>query len=174
MGAPLCCLYALALAEGPLGVSELRLATGYGRAAVGSALYRLKELGFVEYDRRTRLYTFDQSAFARALTHSAEEQDAASDMLAAIIIQDDPLELEQRRRWEQLTPREQQVLLLISERDSGGGPLTNQQIAERLSISEETVRDHIRSLRAKLGAKSKADLRCLFRSWKFVPGAEER
>ena len=48
------------------------------------------------------------------------------------------------------TPRETDVLELISE------GLGNREIAERLYLSEETVKTHIRSILAKLQAKSRA------------------
>jgi two-component system, NarL family, response regulator len=48
------------------------------------------------------------------------------------------------------TPRETDVLELISD------GLGNREIAERLYLSEETVKTHIRSILAKLQAKSRA------------------
>ena len=50
----------------------------------------------------------------------------------------------------ELSPRECTVLGLISE------GLTNQQIAERIHISEKTVRNHVSSLFNKLGVNSRA------------------
>lgn len=49
-----------------------------------------------------------------------------------------------------LSPRERQVLLLITE------GLGNAQIAERLSISEKTVRNHVSNLFDKLGVWTRA------------------
>jgi NarL family two-component system response regulator YdfI len=48
------------------------------------------------------------------------------------------------------TPREVDVLELISD------GLGNREIAKRLHLSEETVKSHIRSILAKLQAKSRA------------------
>jgi DNA-binding NarL/FixJ family response regulator len=48
-----------------------------------------------------------------------------------------------------LTAREMEILMLI------GGGLNNQQIADRLFISRETVRWHLRSLYPKLGIRSR-------------------
>ena len=48
------------------------------------------------------------------------------------------------------TPREIDVLELISD------GLGNREIAERLYLSEETVKTHIRSILAKLQARSRA------------------
>jgi DNA-binding NarL/FixJ family response regulator len=49
-----------------------------------------------------------------------------------------------------LTPREREVLALITE------GLGNAQIAQRLSISEKTVRNHISNIFDKLGVWSRA------------------
>lgn len=52
---------------------------------------------------------------------------------------------------EALTPREQEVLRLVSE------GLGNREIGGRLNISEHTVKFHISSILAKLGAASRAE-----------------
>ena len=49
----------------------------------------------------------------------------------------------------QLTPRESEIFALI------GGGLSNQQIADKLFISRETVRWHVRGLYAKLGIENR-------------------
>jgi DNA-binding NarL/FixJ family response regulator len=55
------------------------------------------------------------------------------------------------KELEQLpTPREIEVLELISE------GLVNREIGERLFLSEETVKSHVRHLLAKLQARSRA------------------
>lgn len=59
-----------------------------------------------------------------------------------------------RRRTEQpydLTPREREVLVLISHGHS------NAEIAERLVLSVNTIRNHVQSLLGKLGAHSKLE-----------------
>jgi len=56
---------------------------------------------------------------------------------------------------QRLTPREQEVLNLILTGQS------NRQIAERLFLSPETVKTHVRHILAKTGASHKADLRTL-------------
>jgi DNA-binding NarL/FixJ family response regulator len=60
---------------------------------------------------------------------------------------DKPLDL-----LEHLTPRQRQVAELVSR------GLTNQQIAERLTISPETVRTHVRQVLRLLGLRRKSDL----------------
>ena len=52
---------------------------------------------------------------------------------------------------ESLTPREREVLELV------GQGLPNKLIARRLSISEHTVKFHVSSISAKLGASSRTD-----------------
>jgi DNA-binding NarL/FixJ family response regulator len=52
---------------------------------------------------------------------------------------------------EPLTPRENQVLQLLAE------GLTNRAIAQRLGISEHTVKFHVNAILGKLSAQSRAD-----------------
>jgi PAS domain S-box-containing protein len=55
------------------------------------------------------------------------------------------------RRTRQLSPREREVLALLAR------GLTGEQIAERLVLSPETVRTHIRNAREKLGASTRVE-----------------
>jgi DNA-binding NarL/FixJ family response regulator len=52
---------------------------------------------------------------------------------------------------EPLTPREQQVLELLAE------GLPNKAIAVRLGISDQTVKFHVASISAKLGATNRTE-----------------
>src|SRR5262245_57757556 len=52
---------------------------------------------------------------------------------------------------EELTPREREVLALMAE------GLANKQIAQRLRISEHTVKFHVAAILAKLGAASRTE-----------------
>ena len=61
-----------------------------------------------------------------------------------------PLAPPVRRLEQEPTPRESQVLQLISD------GLVNREIGERLFLSEETVKSHVRHLLAKLQARSRA------------------
>lgn len=53
---------------------------------------------------------------------------------------------------DRLTARELEILALV------GGDLNNQQIADKLFISRETVRWHIKSLHSKLGTRTRRSL----------------
>jgi PAS domain S-box-containing protein len=55
------------------------------------------------------------------------------------------------RRSRSLSPREREVLALLAR------GLTGEQIAERLVLSPETVRTHIRNAREKLGASTRVE-----------------
>jgi DNA-binding NarL/FixJ family response regulator len=63
--------------------------------------------------------------------------------------------------WQQLTPRERQIAAHIWL------GLTNSQIAERLSISENTVKTHIKSILAKFDTHSKENLRHMLATLDF-------
>lgn len=56
-----------------------------------------------------------------------------------------------RRRTRTLSPREREVLGLLAR------GLTGEQIADRLVLSPETVRTHIRNAREKLGASTRVE-----------------
>jgi DNA-binding NarL/FixJ family response regulator len=57
-----------------------------------------------------------------------------------------------RQRWAELdlTRRELEVLRLIADGEA------NRQIAQRLTVSEETVKSHMRNILARLEARSRA------------------
>lgn len=62
-----------------------------------------------------------------------------------------------------LTPREREVLLLLTE---GAG---RQEVADRLRLSSNTVRTHLRSLMTKLGAHSTLEVVAMTRSALSIP-----
>jgi DNA-binding CsgD family transcriptional regulator len=55
------------------------------------------------------------------------------------------------RLVEALTPREHEVLVLVAD------GLRNREIAERLGISEHTVKFHLAAVFGKLGASSRTE-----------------
>jgi DNA-binding NarL/FixJ family response regulator len=61
-----------------------------------------------------------------------------------------PVSPQLRELQQEPTRREIQVLQLVSE------GLVNREIGERLFLSEETVKSHVRHLLAKLNARSRA------------------
>ncbi len=62
-----------------------------------------------------------------------------------------PLGSPPRRRHDDLSPREEEVLQLIAD---GCAP---NEVAERLYISPRTVKNHLASAYAKLGARDRTD-----------------
>ena len=65
---------------------------------------------------------------------------------------DEKSKLDRRARFKSLTPRERQVMSLVT------AGLMNKQVAARIGISEMTVRIHRGHVTRKMGAKSLADL----------------
>lgn len=84
---------------------------------------------------------FDTVAEARRAGVAADAFVASAEQVAA---SDDP-------PVETLTPREVQVLELVAE------GLPNKAIAERLGISDQTVKFHIASITGKLGAANRTE-----------------
>jgi two-component system response regulator NreC len=110
------------------------------------------------------VFSFDEELVG-ALAAMAEreqrtEQEVAAELLALAIAQRDAAEA-QLMRWRALTPREQQVVALVCLN------YTNEQIANRLVISPETVKTHIRNVLWKLNLASKVELRQLLADWDF-------
>ena len=65
--------------------------------------------------------------------------------------------------WRLLTPREQQITMLICLN------YTSRQIATRLNISPETVKTHVTNIIHKLEVPDRHHLRLLFNAWDFSP-----
>jgi RNA polymerase sigma factor (sigma-70 family) len=90
---------------------------------------------------------------------AAQARDLAPEELVAELLLRGLEQQAQRDRIEAtlaaLTPREREVVQLAAR------GLTNQQIAEALVISPETVKTHVRHALEKLGLQSKVDLRLL-------------
>ena len=88
------------------------------------------------------------------------EEDVAADMLLVALDRRRSAEVS-LERWSRLSLREQEVTALVCLK------LSNQEIAERLVVSVETVRTHMRSVLQKLDLHSKAELRLMYVDWDF-------
>ena len=70
---------------------------------------------------------------------------------------------EARVRELQLTPRELEILALIAE------GLSNKEIAERVFVSENTVKTHASRVFDKLGARRRTEAVQFGKSWRLIP-----
>lgn len=80
---------------------------------------------------------------------------AAYQVLAELIrrgttVQDDP----QAERVASLTPKEREIITVIASEENS----TNKQVAQRLHISENTLRNHLSSIYDKLGISNRLEL----------------
>ena len=87
-------------------------------------------------------------------------------MLAGTLVQPssgpDLAHLQVAGEFEILTPREREVLQLIVAGQ------TNRQIADRLVVSPETVKTHVRHVLGKMGVNRKAELRALLDAARYA------
>lgn len=88
------------------------------------------------------------------------EHELANDLLAAGLTQYYSSD-ELWRKWETLSPRERDVSALACL------GFTNKQIAERLHISAETVKTHLRNALIKFNLHSRSELRLMLEHWDF-------
>jgi DNA-binding NarL/FixJ family response regulator len=87
---------------------------------------------------------------SRYLTHSRRFEEVAARRRGAGGADVIPLQSPLRELEQEPTVREVEVLQLISD------GLVNREIGQRLFLSEETVKSHVRHLLAKLQARSRA------------------
>lgn len=88
------------------------------------------------------------------------EDELASDLLSYALARHEAAEA-YRQNWQALSPREEQVAALICL------GYTNRQIAERLVISMDTVKTHVRNVLRKFEMGSKAEMRHAMVDWDF-------
>jgi len=149
------------VADGLDLVAGLCLDAGRPRVAarLHAAADRLREeLGLVPSPLAVHLREDDGPGVAVALGEAglaeARREGAALDATAAVAY----AERSRGRRgrptvgWDSLTPTERDVVTLVAE------GLSNQAIGDRLLVTSGTVRTHLRSVFAKLGVTSRAEL----------------
>jgi DNA-binding CsgD family transcriptional regulator len=123
-------------------------------------------LDFLGQQRREqkRLFRLDESLQAQLADLAARERRPAhevqADLLRAAMAQ---RHVSDRlwRRWQSLSPREQQACALACL------GYTNRQIASRLGVAEETIKTHIRNALLKFDLHGKVELRLALAEWDF-------
>lgn len=123
----------------------------------------LRTLG---YKRNTNWLSFEvELGMMQSLQDLAEHDRRSQDVIAAELLS---FALAQRNaaelhleRWRSLSPREQQVAALICL------GYTNREIADRLVISVETVKSHVRNVLYKFNLHGKVELRQILSDWDF-------
>jgi DNA-binding NarL/FixJ family response regulator len=108
-----------------------------------SAARRLPILHTVDAAERKQI-------LSRYLDHSRRFEEVAARRGAQRAAEVIPLQTPMRALEQEPTTREIEVLQLISD------GLVNREIGQRLFLSEETVKSHVRHLLAKLQARSRA------------------
>ncbi|HEU5228684.1 MAG TPA: response regulator transcription factor [Ktedonobacteraceae bacterium] len=101
--------------------------------------------------------TIDELAVA--IRHTYAGKPTLSSGAAQALLQS--ISTKQEKIGQDLTEREREVLELLVK------GLTNPQIAERLIVSEATVKFHLRSIRSKLGASSRTETVALALKYKL-------
>ena len=71
------------------------------------------------------------------------------------------------KKWESLSAREQEVAAHVCL------GYTNKEIAQRLSISPETVKSHVRNVLIKFNLGSRSELRLSLHDWDFSGWEED-
>ncbi|MBP6787958.1 MAG: hypothetical protein KA170_10255 [Candidatus Promineofilum sp.] len=95
---------------------------------------------------------------------AAEQQRPVHDLVIAALyatVHTNQAQAGYDRLWAELTPRGRQVAALVCL------GYTNHEIAQRLTISVNTVRSHIRHVLDTFQVASKADLRLILADWNF-------
>ncbi|HKZ55714.1 MAG TPA: helix-turn-helix transcriptional regulator [Anaerolineales bacterium] len=105
------------------------------------------------------IFEVDADLSAQLRLAARERDQPPQDLAADLLIQGlehESLRAQAERVLASLTRREQEVARLAARGQ------TNQQIAETLVVSTETVKTHVRNVLGKFGVRSKVELRVLF------------
>ncbi len=121
----------------------------------GNLVQEALEAGAVGYHLKD--ITIDELAVA--IRHTYAGKPTLSSAAAQALLQ--TISTKQEKIGRDLTERERDVLALLVK------GLTNPQIAERLIVSEATVKFHLRSIRSKLGASSRTETVALALKYKL-------
>lgn len=117
-----------------------------------------------EQSSQPRSFDLDATMLKEVRAIAEQEQrpadEVVSDLLAFALRHRRAAE-ENLARWSTLSPREQQVASLVAE------GCTNREIAERLVISIDTAKTHVRNSVKKFGLRTKLDLRQALSDWDF-------
>lgn len=137
----------------------------YYNFVIMSILQRLLEwMGLRQRSSGSRYFEVSESLHISIQTlakhEGRSEQELLPDLLAAGLTQYRSKE-EVWLQWEALTQREQDVTAYVCL------GLTNRQIAERLTLSPETIKTHVRNILIKFGLSSKRELRHILAGWDF-------
>lgn len=135
--------------------------------SIGKGLSSLRQrllgvLGIVKLPKRT--YCLEDelaySVHALAEVEQCPEEEVVAGLLTFALAHRNAAEIN-LDRWKRLSPREQQVAALTCM-----GYL-NVDIAERLMISPETVKSHVRNILRKFNMHRKSELRLALVDWDF-------
>ena len=122
----------------------------------------LHHFGFVRHSPYT-IY-LDRKLFAH-LSHLAAQHHLPVDDLVVTLLKQEVTErytaVANLQLWEGLTPREKQVAALTCL------GYTNEEIAEQMIISTNTVKTHMRNVLGKCAVSSKVELQQVLSGWDF-------
>jgi DNA-binding CsgD family transcriptional regulator len=132
------------------------------RSLVRSWFLRWLNRGGPELGIYTLLVDADQLRLLKDLAKRERRppEEIASELFSLMLAQRNEAD-ESLSLWHSLSLREQEVAALITR------GYTNRQIGQRLVISTETVKTHIRSITLKYGLNTKHELREALAGWDF-------
>ena len=122
----------------------------------------LEKLNLKRVERRRYTLDSDLADYVEVLAKSEQRppEEVTVELIASGAAQHD-LAVDSYQRWKTLSPREQQITALVCL------GYTNRQIADRLVISPETVKSHMKRVLVKYDLHSKHELRMLMADWSF-------